>query len=110
MGVRLRSPQLNTFMYTQKFPWFGTLGLRERVAVQAAVAQYHQYVDRAIRGESQPRLRGDFVPGGAVGCGRLSVSALATPHLLPQSPNQASPDGVALLGASIWAIDGTSSP
>jgi len=37
-------PQLNTFMYTQAFPWFGTLALRERVAVQAAVAQYHQYV------------------------------------------------------------------
>ena len=37
-------PQLNTFMLTQAFPWFGTLGLRERVAVQAAVAQYHQYV------------------------------------------------------------------
>jgi outer membrane protein TolC len=31
-------------MYTQAFPWFGTLGLRERVAVQAAVAQYHGYV------------------------------------------------------------------
>ena len=37
-------PQLNTFMLTQAFPWFGTLDLRERVAVQAAVAQYHQYV------------------------------------------------------------------
>ena len=37
-------PQLNTFIVTQAFPWFGTLGLREQVAVQAAVAQYHHYV------------------------------------------------------------------
>ncbi len=37
-------PQRNTLMLTQAFPWFGTLGLRERVAVQAAAAQYHQYV------------------------------------------------------------------
>lgn len=37
-------PQFNTFMYTQAFPWFGTLELRERVAVQAAVAQYHLVV------------------------------------------------------------------
>ena len=37
-------PQLTTFMLTQAFPWFGTLDLRERVAVQAAVVQYHQYV------------------------------------------------------------------
>lgn len=37
-------PQFNTFMYTQAFPWFGTLDLRERVAVQAAVAQYHHVV------------------------------------------------------------------
>lgn len=37
-------PQLQTFMLTQAFPWFGTLDLRERVAVEAAAARYHAYV------------------------------------------------------------------
>jgi len=37
-------PQLNTFMLTQALPWFGTLGLREQVAVEAAAAGYHRYV------------------------------------------------------------------
>lgn len=37
-------PQRNTVMLTQAFPWFGTLGLREKVAVQSAAAEYHRYV------------------------------------------------------------------
>lgn len=37
-------PQRQTVMLSQAFPWFGTLALREQVAVQAAAAQYHRYV------------------------------------------------------------------
>jgi len=37
-------PQQQTVMLSQAFPWFGTLDLREQVAVQAAAAQYHRYV------------------------------------------------------------------
>ncbi len=37
-------PQRQTVMLSQAFPWFGTLALREQVAVQSAAAQYHQYV------------------------------------------------------------------
>ena len=37
-------PQHRTVMLSQAFPWFGTLALREQVAVQAAAAQYHRYV------------------------------------------------------------------
>ena len=39
-------PQRQTLMLSQAFPWFGTLALREQVAVQAAAAQYHRYVVR----------------------------------------------------------------
>ena len=39
-------PQRQTVMLSQTFPWFGTLALREQVAVQAAAAQYHRYVVR----------------------------------------------------------------
>jgi cobalt-zinc-cadmium efflux system outer membrane protein len=39
-------PQHQTVMLSQAFPWFGTLALREQVAVQAAAAHYHQYVVR----------------------------------------------------------------
>jgi outer membrane protein, heavy metal efflux system len=31
-------PQINTFVLSQSFPWFGKLGLRERVAAQDALA------------------------------------------------------------------------
>ena len=36
-------PQMNTVMLSQAFPWFGTLDLRGRVALQQATAQYHLY-------------------------------------------------------------------
>ena len=36
-------PQMNTVMLTQAFPWFGTLDLRGRVALQQAAAQFHLY-------------------------------------------------------------------
>lgn len=39
-------PQRQTVMLSQAFPWFGTLALREQVAVQVAAAQYHRYVVR----------------------------------------------------------------
>ena len=36
-------PQLNSVTLTQTFPWFGTLELRGRIAVQEATALYHRY-------------------------------------------------------------------
>ncbi len=40
---RASVPQMNTVMLTQAFPWFGTLDLRGRVALQQAAAQFHLY-------------------------------------------------------------------
>lgn len=42
-------PQQNSLMLTQAFPWFGTLDLRGRVAVEQAAALYHRH--RASRRE-----------------------------------------------------------
>jgi len=39
-------PQQQTVMLSQAFPWFGTLTLREQVAVQSAAAEYHRYAVR----------------------------------------------------------------
>ena len=36
-------PQLNSVTLTQAFPWFGTLELRGRVALQEATARHHLY-------------------------------------------------------------------
>ncbi len=36
-------PQLNTLMITQKFPWFGKLDLKGKIAFKEAAAQYQVY-------------------------------------------------------------------
>ena len=36
-------PQLNTFMLSQKFPWFGKLDLKGKVVFKEATAQYQAY-------------------------------------------------------------------